>query len=1109
MRRAPPSNSDQIAYAVDGWWALDGLAAYRAATRYFHSTDTARTIVAYAIRRFLICKRLVIALAVGLSSLIANSAAPAYQPKFADPLLESFRWHRIPELTERSFRCMEEGPGGVMWFGVSDGVCSYDGVNWKTYRPEAGEQTPVLSICVADDGTVFATDSQTVWQLRDGSWQQLFAVPEVRKWEIYKLTWTADGSLWVGTNYGLLRLLDGRLHLYAPEQCLEPMRKAAVKAEMHAVAVLKSPDFMCPVYNVEPAGAEKVLVRTRDGIYSFAHRAPGPVVDTWQELSSLEKYWHPLRATVVCETADGATWGLGDNGVVERIRNGASKRWDLRELVNGDVTVSIAESHDGSIWVGGQGALFVFRDNAWHAYAQPDIPCGGAARITVLPASDGSVWIGSEQNDVYRIEVSEERLVTIEDLNFFAETPDGRRWFLDKQGRAVSANAQLADWKSYGPEEGLIDSPVALYVTNQGQLWAAGGDGLEAAVSWFDRSQWKSKTFPGLCWSIDYRSVFEALDGTLWFGATANTIPGREQTGGILRYAPRIGTPDQDHAWQRVELYEPRTSAYGIGQTGDGTMWFGGVDLMSCDAATGKKAAIVTPPFPRDARIDNLHTTADHRIWVATRNYGVASFDGKKWQHFDASNGLLHNTIITSFELADGDVLLGTEHDVSRFDGNSWTNHALPSEFNMQREGGDFRQTDDGAIWISISSRGWKRRALDHDIYDPAKQQFWTCRRLPEERSPATTITTHEPEVSSRGNTVIAWQGTDQWHATARDELRYSYRFDDGEWSPYTADTESVFTALASGEHTFEVRARDRDFNVDPNPPRVRFRVTPPWWKQAWFLGVMGLVAVAAAVGVRSYSVHRWNSALREINVQLEDRIQQRTVELEETNAELEAFAHSVSHDLRAPLRALEGFAIALEEDCSDKLDDHGREFVHHIAASAQRMDMLIRDLLEYSRLGRANLKIQSTSLNQVVRDALRELAAEVESTGASIDVAEPLPTVKGHRATLIRVAMNLISNALKFVRPDTRPEVKVWSEQTGCDRIRLFVEDRGIGIEERHQARIFRMFERLHGTETYPGTGVGLAIVIRACERLGGSCGVESAVDQGSRFWVELPASD
>jgi signal transduction histidine kinase/streptogramin lyase len=1040
--------------------------------------------------------------------LAVASAAFGYQPKHADPLLESYRWHHIPELTEKGFYCMAEVPDGTMWFGVEDGVTSYDGTQWKSSQLVANHRAPVLSICAAADNTIFAADNRTVWRSTGDSWQCLFEAPAVPNWGINKLTWTADGGLWVGTNHGILRIQNGNIHTYGPEKCLTALRNASWEGLLHNVPGLKSPDQMFPAYNIESAGPGKVLVRARDAVYLFAHDGRDTVAVSWQELSDLKKNWYPIRSTVVCQAADGAIWALGDNGQVVRIGGGKTESWDLRKLVNGDVTVSIAEGHDGSIWVGGQGSLFVFSDNAWRAYAQPVIPSGGAARITVVPASDGTVWIASEQNDVYRVDYSQQRWLTLEDLNFCVETPDGRSWFLDKAGHAVSADQHLADWRRYGPDDGLIDAPVTLYVTRDKQLWAVGGNDLEAAVSWFDGSRWHSKTFPGMCWSFDYRSVFEARDGRVWFGATANALAEKDQRGGILRFDPLLGKPADDRAWQRYKLPAARTSTYGIGETADGTMWFGGVNLLAYNAETGRSIEDVSRPFPPSARIDNIHTTADHRLWVATRNYGVASFDGKTWNRFDASNGLLHNTTIAALELANGDVLLSTDRDTSRYDGISWTNQALPTNFNLQREGGEFRQTSNGSIWISISSRGWKRRAHDHDIYDPAKQQFWTCRYVPERQTPATKITLHESEVSSRGNTIIAWTGADRWHVTACDELRYSYRFDDGAWSHYTADTQRVFTSLKSGAHSFEVRARDMDFNVDPTPQKIYFHVAPPLWQQPWFAALLGLLTVAVVIGIRSYNVHRWNSALREVNIQLGNRVSERTAELEDTNRELEAFAHSVSHDLRAPLRAMEGFAIALEEDYGEKLDDQGREFVRHIADSANRMDTLIRDLLEYSRLGREELPMQPNDLKEVVRVALGELAAEVVATEADISVADRLPTVNGHRATLVCVATNLISNALKFVRPQTRPVVRIWTEPAGCGKIRLLVEDHGIGIEERHQQRIFRMFERLHGVESFPGTGVGLAVVARACERLGGSCGVDSIPGQGSRFWVELPES-
>jgi PAS domain S-box-containing protein len=239
--------------------------------------------------------------------------------------------------------------------------------------------------------------------------------------------------------------------------------------------------------------------------------------------------------------------------------------------------------------------------------------------------------------------------------------------------------------------------------------------------------------------------------------------------------------------------------------------------------------------------------------------------------------------------------------------------------------------------------------------------------------------------------------------------------------------------------------------------------------------------------------------------------LERRSAELGEVNAELEAFSFSVSHDLRAPLRTMRGFAEALLEDHAEALDADGREYAQRIADAAERMDRLVQDLLAYSRLSRADLRLRPVSLALAVAEALRGLSAEVKERRARLQVREPLPEVVGHEVTLVQVVGNLISNALKFVAPDVRPRVRIWAEPAagaGAGWVRLWVADNGIGIAPQHRERIFGVLERLHGAEAYPGTGIGLAIVRRGVHRLGGRVGVESTPGRGSRFWLELPAA-
>jgi PAS domain S-box-containing protein len=256
----------------------------------------------------------------------------------------------------------------------------------------------------------------------------------------------------------------------------------------------------------------------------------------------------------------------------------------------------------------------------------------------------------------------------------------------------------------------------------------------------------------------------------------------------------------------------------------------------------------------------------------------------------------------------------------------------------------------------------------------------------------------------------------------------------------------------------------------------------------------------------------RAEAALQELAGALERRVEERTRALSESVAELEAFAYTVSHDLRAPLRGMEGFAQALIEDYAESLGSRGQRYAERIAAAAQRMDGLIGDLLEYSRLSRAEVTVRPVDPAGAVVGALADVGEAIERTGAAVEVVTPMPEVLASPPVLRQVLANLIGNAVKFVPNGEAPRVKIWAEWPSPARsgqVRFWVEDNGIGVEPEHRDRVFRVFERLHSDSVYPGTGIGLAIVRRGAERMGGSAGLEDRPDggRGSRFWVDLPA--
>jgi len=235
------------------------------------------------------------------------------------------------------------------------------------------------------------------------------------------------------------------------------------------------------------------------------------------------------------------------------------------------------------------------------------------------------------------------------------------------------------------------------------------------------------------------------------------------------------------------------------------------------------------------------------------------------------------------------------------------------------------------------------------------------------------------------------------------------------------------------------------------------------------------------------------------------DELELRVAEREQTNAELEAFSYSVSHDLRAPLRAIEGFSDIILTDFGGQLPPPTIGLLKNIVQSSARMNRLVQDLLDYSRLSRIDIPSSTVNLAAAMKDAC-DLIEERLRDKVKLDIP-PTVNVSAHQATLTQILFNLINNGLKFYPPGSTPHVEVKARREGKS-VAIEVCDEGIGIASQHQERIFQVFERLHSNDAYPGTGIGLAIVKRGITRMGGTVQVESAPGKGSTFFISLRAA-
>jgi light-regulated signal transduction histidine kinase (bacteriophytochrome) len=248
----------------------------------------------------------------------------------------------------------------------------------------------------------------------------------------------------------------------------------------------------------------------------------------------------------------------------------------------------------------------------------------------------------------------------------------------------------------------------------------------------------------------------------------------------------------------------------------------------------------------------------------------------------------------------------------------------------------------------------------------------------------------------------------------------------------------------------------------------------------------------------------RAEQEIRQLNADLERRVIERTDQLEAANKELEAFSYSVSHDLRAPLRAVSGFSQIVLEDYGAQLPEEGKQHLQTICDGAQRMGMLIDDLLSFARLSRLPLTKQIVNAEQQVRDSLDELQSEQNGRALDVRVGE-LPGCHGDPALLKQVWLNLLSNALKYTKNRALGAVEIGSTREK-DTTVYFVRDNGTGFDMQYAGKLFGVFQRLHRQEDFAGTGVGLAIVQRIVNRHGGRIWADSAPDRGATFYFTLP---
>ena len=666
-----------------------------------------------------------------------------------------------------------------------------------------------------------------------------------------------------------------------------------------------------------------------------------------------------------------------------------------------------------------------------------------------------------------------------------------------------------------------------IYEDREGMVWiSTRGDGLnrfDPATGLFERFLHDHED-PGSLGARDVGGVVETPDGNLWVNAAYGGLNHLDRRTG--RFTHYLHDPE-----------DPQSLGRGImnAMTGDasGQLWVGlwGGGLNHFDPATGTftryEADSEDPGAISHNEVWAIHHDDAGQLWVGT-SAGLDRFDSatKSFFHYRLPDGEGARTVYLIVSDLSGILWLGTSNGLCRFDPTLGTFEVYDKHDGLQGRGwtdGAAIRADSGEIFMG-GPRGLNAFFPEEVVANPIPppvaltdfQIFNQTVEIGGENSPLEVSITETDELTLRHDQSVFTITFAGLNYRSPEKNRYRFKLDgvDTDWNEVPSDRRyATYTTLTPGTYRFDVKASNNDGVWNEEGRSLVIHILSPFWQTWWFRSLC-LVFAGALVWsgflLRTTGIREKNIALQEEideRRKVETSLQESNLALEARNAEMERFTYSVSHDLKNPLVTIRGFAGSLRRDLERGDQERISSDLDRIEKAAKRMQNLLQDLLELSRVGRVAHNPESLDLSALVREVTEHLGPLGAQHNVTLSIAPDMPWVQGDRVRLEEVFQNLLENAAKFMGEQSSPQISISARIAGNEVV-CTVEDNGVGIEAPYQGKVFELFERLD--QSVEGTGIGLALVRRIIEFHGGRVWVESAgLGQGSRFHFTLPGTD